>query len=335
MDAFSEVLGGVRLRGAVFFRAAFTAPWDLPVPHSSALAQTLAPGSRHLVLYHFLVDGPLRARVADAPSWVSLSAGDIVVFPHGHAHELSGGSGGRGVDPRAVMEKVRSGDLSPLETGGGGERTQLVCGYLACDPLRCGPILESLPPMLHVNVRSDDAGRWLEQSILHVANEAIAQRPGTDAMLVRLSEALFVDTLRRYVAGLPDSSTGWLAGARDPAVGRALTLMHSRSHHPWTIGGLAEEAGLSRSVLVERFTKYVGEPPMTYLTSWRLRLAAEALETTSKGVAEIAANVGYESEAAFNRAFKRMFELPPARFRRERRESACSPPSRLPPAASR
>jgi AraC-like DNA-binding protein len=328
LDAFSEVLGGVRLRGAVFFRAAFSAPWDLFVPRSSELAQMLAPGSKHLVIYHFVVNGPLRARVADDPS-VPLSAGDIVVFPHGHSHELGSGPGGRGVDTQAVMKKIRSGDLSPLETGGGGERTELVCGYLACDPLRCGPILDSLPSMLHVNVRSDGTGRWLEQSILHLADEAAAGRPGTDAMLVRLSEALFVDTLRRYVARLPDTSTGWLAGARDAGVGRALTLMHSRPDHPWTIAELAGEIGMSRSVLVERFTRYLAEPPMTYLTNCRLRLAAEALETTSKGVADIAADVGYESEAAFNRAFKRMFSVPPARFRRERRGS---PPRELPSA---
>lgn len=200
--------------------------------------------------------------------------------------------------------------------------TELVCGYLACDPLLCGPILQGLPALLKVHVRSDRAGQWLEQSILHLADEAAANHAGSGAMLAKLSEALFVDTLRRYVAGLPEHATGWLAGARDEAVGRALTLLHQRPHHAWTIAELGEAVGLSRSVLVERFSRYLGEPPMAYLTGWRLRLSAEALTTTSKAVGDIGADVGYESEAAFNRAFKRAFGLPPATFRREQRAAA-------------
>jgi transcriptional regulator GlxA family with amidase domain len=181
--------------------------------------------------------------------------------------------------------------------------------------------------MLTVNVRTDRAGHWLEQSILHLAEEAAADRAGSEAMLAKLSEALFVDTLRRYVTGLPHPTTGWLAGARDPVVGRSLALLHKRPSHPWTIAGLAEEVGLSRSALVDRFTRYLSEPPMAYLTGWRLRLAAEALTSTPKGVADIAADVGYDSEAAFNRAFKRVFGVPPARYRRNSRDPAASPGS--------
>ena len=136
-------------------------------------------------------------------------------------------------------------------------------------------------------------------------------------MLAKLSEALFVDTLRRYVASLPEEETGWLAGARDPVVGKSLAILHSRVRHPWTIAELAREVGLSRSALVERFSRFLRVPPMTYLTRWRLQLAARALTTTPRGVAHIAADVGYESEAAFNRAFKREFRVPPARYRRE------------------
>ena len=144
-------------------------------------------------------------------------------------------------------------------------------------------------------------------------------------MLAKLSEALFVDTIRRYVTGLPDQTTGWLAGARDPIVGKSLALFHRRPKHPWTIAELATDVGLSRSALVERFTRYLSEPPIAYLTGWRLRLAAEALTTTPKGVADIAADVGYESEAAFNRAFKRVFRVPPARYRRQSRSPESSP----------
>ena len=169
------------------------------------------------------------------------------------------------------------------------------------------------------NLRTDRSGHWLENSVLHLADEAASGHAGSEAVLAKLSEALFVDTLRRYLSGLPQRESGWLAGARDPIVGKSLMLLHSRIQHPWTIAELAREVGLSRSSLVERFTRYLSEPPMAYLIRWRLQLAARALAATSRGVAEIAADVGYESDSAFNRAFKREFDSPPARYRRERR----------------
>jgi AraC-like DNA-binding protein len=258
---------------------------------------------------------------------VELSPGDIVVFPHGDPHHLSGGSGANQVESAAVIQKIATRDISPMQSGGGGATTRFVCGYLTCDPLLCGPILESLPPILKVNVRTDRSGHWLEQSILHLVEEAASDRAGSDVMLAKLSEALFVDTLRRYVAGLPDQTTGWLAGARDAVVGKSLALLHRRAHHAWTIAELAAEVGVSRSALVARFTRYLSDPPMAYLTGWRLRLAAQALTSSPKGVADIAAAVGYESEAAFNRAFKRAFGVPPARYRRQSRNPASSPGS--------
>jgi len=323
MDAFSEVLSGVRLKGAVFFSAEFSAPWVLSTPNCGALASTLAPGAPHLVIYHFVVDGSARVRLEGGAD-VELSPGDIVVFPRADPHHLSGGSGANQIESAAVFRKIATRDLSPMHAGGGGATTRFVCGYLTCDPLLCGPILQSLPPMLKVNVRTDRSGHWLEHSILHLLEEAASDRAGSDAMLAKLSEALFVDTLRRYVAGLPDQTTGWLAGARDPVVGKSLALLHRCPNHPWTIAALASEVGLSRSALVERFTRYLSDSPMAYLTGWRLRLAAQALTSTPKGVADIAADVGYESEAAFNRAFKRAFGLPPARYRRQTRNPASS-----------
>src|SRR5579863_465331 len=193
---------------------------------------------------------------------------------------------------------------------------------MSCDPHLSRPILSGLPPVFNVNVRADSSGAWLESSILHLLEEAASGRVGSEAMLAKLSEALFVDTLRRYVAGLPEQQMGWLAGARDPVVGKSLGLLHSRFAHPWTIADLADEVGVSRSALVERFTRYLDEPPMTYLTRWRLQLAARSLEGTSRSVAEIAAEVGYESEAAFNRAFKREFGQPPGRYREDHRSVA-------------
>ncbi|MFO1375817.1 MAG: AraC family transcriptional regulator [Steroidobacteraceae bacterium] len=318
MDAFSEVLSGVRLKGAVFFHAEFSAPWVLSTPQSCALAPTLAPGSPHLLIYHYVVDGEAQASLADGRG-VTLGPGDVVVLPHGDAHDLGNGAHARALDGALLLAKIAARDLAPMRAGGGGARTRFVCGFMACDPQLCAPILDGLPAILRVNVRADRAGQWLEQSLLHLVEEAGAARAGADAMLAKLSEALFVDTLRRYVAALPESQTGWLAGARDPLVGRSLALLHARSAHHWTIAELADAVGASRTVLVEHFSRYLGEAPIAYLTRWRLQLAARTLASTSRGVAAIAADVGYESEAAFNRAFKRAFGLPPARYRREHR----------------
>jgi transcriptional regulator GlxA family with amidase domain len=166
-----------------------------------------------------------------------------------------------------------------------------------------------------VSIRNDASGRWLENSIRFSVDEADRPAPGREAVLAKLSEVLFVETLRAYIAQLPPEQTGWLAGARDPEVGKGLALMHRDPAHPWTVASLAKEVGVSRSVLAERFRHYLNVPPMAYLTNWRLQLGAQMLLSTSYSVAQIALEVGYESEAAFNRAFKREFETPPARFR--------------------
>jgi AraC-like DNA-binding protein len=318
MDALSEILGRVALKGALFFSAEFSAPWGFSSPPSLSLAPALSPGARHLVIYHFLVEGCGLVRLEDG-STLRLEAGDVIVLPHGDPHGLCSGEGVRDMDVSTILGKIQSRDLGAMQAGGGGAVTRFVCGYMACDPLLSRPILNGLPPAFKVNLRTDRSGHWLEDSILHLVEEAGSGNAGSEAMLAKLSEALFVDTLRRYIATLPEEEIGWLAGARDPVVGKSLTLMHRKAQHPWTIAELAKEVGISRSVLVERFTRYLSEPPMAYLMRWRLHLAARALTASSRGVAEIAADVGYESEAAFNRAFKREFGLPPARYRREHR----------------
>jgi transcriptional regulator GlxA family with amidase domain len=188
---------------------------------------------------------------------------------------------------------------------------------MGCEPRLSQLFLAGLPPVFKINIRSDNSGQWLENSIRFSVGEANASLAGGEAVLAKLSEALFVEILRRYIARLPAEQTGWLAGARDPEVGKVLALMHRNPAHPWTLADLAGEAGMSRSVLAERFRQYLGEPPMSYLTRWRLQLGAQMLNSTSYSVAQIAAEVGYESEPAFNRAFKREFNLPPARFRAE------------------
>jgi AraC-like DNA-binding protein len=335
MDAFSEILSGVKLKGAVFFRAEFSAPWGVTEASSEKLASEFAPGADHMVLYHFMIDGGAFVRTLDGPS-LELFPGDVVIFPHGDAHHITSAKGATAPFPNyGINSKIKASDLTPLRAGGGGDVTRFVCGYMTCDPYLIRPILSGLPPVFKVNIRTDHSGHWLENSILHLVEEAASGRVGSEAMLAKLSEALFVDTLRRYVAALPEQQMGWLAGTRDPVVGKSLGLLHGRVAHPWTIAGLADEVGISRSALVERFTKYLSEPPMAYLTRWRLHLASRSLEKTSRGVAEIAADVGYESEAAFNRAFKREFGLPPGRYRRDhKRVSAQNPGIRSAEAAS-
>jgi AraC-like DNA-binding protein len=318
MDAFSEVLSAVKLRGALFFNAEFSAPWGFAAPRSNAMAPDLLPGAEHLIIFHLLIDGAAFAQLEDGRP-IGLSAGDIVIFPHGDPHTFGNGSPSQVLNGEGMLALIRCRDLGPMRTGGGGEVTRFVCGYMACDPQLCRPILAGLPRVLKVNVRSGASGHWLEGSIRRLVEEVGSDQPGSEAMLAKLSEALFVETLRQYVASLPAEETGWLAGARDPEVGKSLAILHSRVDHPWTIAELAKEVGMSRTALVERFGRYLSEPPMAYLTRWRLQLAARRLTSTPRSVAEIAGEVGYESEAAFNRAFKREFGSPPARFRRERR----------------
>jgi AraC-like DNA-binding protein len=207
--------------------------------------------------------------------------------------------------------------LELLSFGGGGAAAHFICGFLACDPRLCQVYLAGLPPVLKVNLRDDPSGQWLENSLRFSVGQAATREAGSGAMLTKLSEALFAETLRRYVRALPEGQTGWFAAARDPAVGKALTLIHHQPTRPWTLAELAQEAGTSRTVLAERFRHFLSDSPMAYLTRWRLQLGARALSSTLESVARIAGDVGYESEAAFNRAFKRAYGLPPARYRKD------------------
>jgi AraC-like DNA-binding protein len=320
MDVLSEVLKVVKLEGAVFYNAEFSSPWSFRSPPSRTVAPYLAPGAKHVILYHLLTEGRGYARLEDSER-IPLEAGDIVIFPHGDPHIMENGPRIKTVDNGEELKRILSQGLKLARMGGGGEVTKFVCGYMSCEPRLSETFLGSLPSLFKVNIRNDTAGRWLENSIRFSVDEADASRAGSEAVLAKLSEASFVETLRRYVASLPQEHTGWLAGARDAEVGKALALMHRRPAHPWTIADLSKEVGISRSVLAERFRHYLGEPPIAYLTRWRLQLGAQMLISTSYGVAQIAFEVGYESEPAFNRAFKRKFSLPPARFRTESQSS--------------
>jgi AraC-like DNA-binding protein len=244
-----------------------------------------------------------------------LSAGDNVIFPHGDAHIMGSGQAAAPPDYGGELARIFSQGLKLARAGGGGQITRFVCGYMACDPQIGKTLLGGLPSVLRVEIGNDASGEWLENSIRFSVAEAEESRAGSEAVRARLSEVLFVETLRRYLSTLPAEATGWLAGARDAQIGTVLALLHRDPSRQWTLEELAKAAGLSRSVLAERFQQYLGEPPIAYLTRWRHQLAAQRLAASSDGVARIAADVGYRSEAAFNRAFKRAFGLTPARFR--------------------
>lgn len=317
MDVLSEVLKAVRLDGAIFYNAEFSAPWCVRQPASHTMASSLSAASKHVIIYHLLTEGCGYAHVEGDGRPLLLNAGDIVIFPHGDPHIMGNGAPVTPVDSAQELQRILAEGLKVSRFGGGGELTKLICGYMSCDPQLSRIFLGGLPPILKVNIRQDTSGQWLEQSIRYSVSHADASSPGDEAVRAKLSEVLFVDTIRRYISLLPPEQTGWLAGIRDPDVGKTLALLHRQPAHSWTIASLANEVGMSRSVLAERFRRYLAETPIAYLTRWRLQLGAQKLTSSSHSVAEIAAEVGYESEPSFNRAFKREFGLPPARFRHQ------------------
>jgi AraC-like DNA-binding protein len=321
MDVLSEMLKAVKLDGAVFFHGEFSSPWCARQPDGCSVAAYLSSSSTHVIIFHLLTEGRGYARIEKNGRPVSLSPGDIVMFPHGDAHLMGNGPPVTPVDSAEQLQQVLAEGRMLSQFGGGGELTKLICGYMACD-LRLSQIfLAGLPSVLKINIRDSPSGKWLEDTLRYSVEHADASGPGGTAVVAKLSEALFADTLRRYIEKLPASQTGWLAGVRDPDIGKALALLHKQPSHPWTIASLANEVGLSRSVLAERFRHYLSDTPMGYLTRWRLQLAAQALTSTSNSVAEVAGDVGYESEPSFNRAFKREFGAPPARFRSQSRSA--------------
>jgi AraC-like DNA-binding protein len=317
MDALSELLRAVKLSGAMFFKSSCSSPWCLNAPPSSAFLPYIRSRATHVIEFHHLTEGTAFVKVGEEVT--PLAAGDIVMMPHGDAHVMGAGVGGSPIDGTAALPGLWSGKLALASFGGGGPVTGLVCGYLACDGQLLKPVLAGLPRVIRINLRADPSGDWLDNTLRHALGQAAARTPGSDVILAHMAEVLFAETLRRYLLSLPAGRSGWLAGAGDPAVGRALAALHRDPAHDWTLELLAQEAGISRSVLTDRFTKFLGQAPMAYLTDWRLELGAEALRSSSRSVQRVALDVGYESEAAFNRAFKRRFKAPPARYRKESR----------------
>jgi AraC-like DNA-binding protein len=316
MDALSDVLRAVRLTGAVFFDVEASDPWVAETPAGPSIVRNIFPDADHLMSYHVVTHGSCWACPLDGEP-VELRAGDVVVFPHGDAHAMCSAPGMRHAPDVGRFRQPDDGQLPfTLSVGEPQEDpAHLVCGFLGCDAGPFNPLLEALPRVIRVN---DQQGGAIGAFVQFALAESKQRRIGGEIVLGRLSELMFVDVVRRYLETLPEDRTGWLAGLRDRFVGRALTALHRDPAQAWTLESLAREVGLSRSALAERFTQFVGQPPMQYLTNWRMQLAASLLLSGKDGVAEIAGCVGYESEAAFSRAFKKVVGTPPSQWRRSR-----------------
>jgi AraC-like DNA-binding protein len=325
MDALSDVLRVIHLTGAVFLNAEFTAPWSVLAGSGSGDCAAYMPDAKHIVYYHLVTQGSCLVMVPGlAP--VRLEAGDLVLFPRGDAHVVASALGLDAV-PIAQLLKPSAADavIHHVEHGGGGETTRAVCGFLACDKRLFEPLLLALPRVLKFHAQKGSASSWVEASLRSTVEESVTSAAGLATVVAKLAELLFVEALRRHIDTLPPDEKGWLSGFRDPYVGRALTLMHTRPAHPWTVVELGREVALSRSALAARFAHALGQSPMNYLSSWRMYLAAHLLGTSNQTIAAITEQVGYDSEPSFYRAFKRAFGVPPASFRPER-VRAVSPP---------
>jgi AraC-like DNA-binding protein len=316
MDALSETLRVLQLRGAFFIQARFTAPWCYESPETDTVAPLLEPHADRVVIFHLVTHGECFVEMQGMPP-KHLVAGDVVVFPQGDAHRMNSQAGlppARGQKLHALVAR-RPGNIM---YGGGGAATRIACGYLACDARSAQMLLGGLPNMLHVNVRGSPAGAWLEASVQYALAEARSPRPGGAGVLAKLAEVLFIEVLRIYIHAHSVGQSGWLAGLSDRIVGGALNAMHQRPAHPWTLEELAREAGTSRSVLAERFQYLVGTAPIQYLTQWRMLMATHLLCRSKTPLTKVAQEVGYQTDTAFSRAFRREFGVPPAAWRRSR-----------------
>jgi AraC-like DNA-binding protein len=320
MDVLSDVLAAVRLNGAVFFDIDAGTPWVGESPPSSVIAPSIMPGAEHLIMFHLVMSGSCWAALGsgDDQQAVRLAPGDVVVFPNGHQNVMSSSPGARGEPNMSIYHRPVDQPLPFYLRHGseGPERTRFVCSFLGCDSRPFNPLLSALPDM--ICARNPEGGGWVVDLFRVALAEADRRRAGTETVLAKLSELMFVEVLRRHIETLPADSRGWLSGLRDKHVGEALKLIHGRPSRAWTLDELAHDVGLSRTTFADRFVHYVGMPPMQYLARWRMQLAARKLENPGVSIAEVAAEVGYESEAAFNRAFKKLIGVPPGSWRRSK-----------------
>jgi AraC-like DNA-binding protein len=312
-DLLSDVLARVRLSGAIFLRGEYSAPWALDSPESHELLQLLAPGAKRLILFHIVREGS--CWVSARGERVEMRAGDVAVLPFADRH-LMGSPGYADAIPIAQLLPPPPWDGVPTcRFEGGGANTSVVCGYLKCDDLLFNPMLRLLPPLFRVRPQPGPAEQWMHACVQYALDENVHRRPGGASVMARLPELLFIEALRLYANGIPANATGWLAAMKDPVVGHALAHMHAEPAHRWSVTELATRSFTSRSVLDDRFRKLLGCSPIRYLTEWRLQLAADLMRGGRIKLADVAQRVGYESEEAFSRAFRRHVGQSPGQWR--------------------
>jgi AraC-like DNA-binding protein len=317
MDALSDLLRVAHLTGGVFLHAEFSAPWCIAARVGPEhCAPVLGPAS-HLIIYHYVVEGELRIRLAsEGGDGLLFRPGEVALLPRNDLHLMGGDLSLPPVSAGEIIQPPKDGGLFSIHHGGGGGRTQMICGFLGCESAEDNPVISTLPALLKLNTAEGGGAEWIRSTLQYGAAEVAAGRPGSETVLAKLSELLFVEAVRRYAEALPEGQTGWLAGLREPHVARALALLHRDITRSRNVDDLSREVGLSRSALADRFISLIGVPPMHYLAKWRMRVATQKLRSTSASLAQIADLVGYGSEAAFSRAFKKAFGTAPATWRR-------------------
>ena len=317
MDALSDVLRVMRLKGGVFLHVEFCDPWCVSVKVHTRSCSPYLGETAHVIPYHFVLDGRMRVGMEDGRTF-DLAAGDSIMFPRNDVHVLGSDLSRPALPSRDFVRQPMEGGLYSMTIGRGPAPTRIVCGFLGAEQVTGNPVIAALPPALHLDGRPGSAGDWIRTSFHHAAEQIAAGRMGSEVMMSRLSELLFVEAIQRYAESLDGGQSGWLAGLKDPYVARALALLHARVAEDWTVDALGREVGLSRSALAERFVEVIGMPPMQYLANWRIHVAAHELISSKKPISQIAEEVGYDSEASFTRAFKRVMAAPPAAWRRQR-----------------
>ncbi len=313
IDPLSEVLRSIRLTGGIFLDAHFTAPWCV---HTKIVAEDCGAflvKPPLLIAYHFVIEGRVLLSI-EGESSIEVKAGEVVLLPRNDTHTLASAAGLVPTSARLLIQPSADGGLAKVSHGGGGEAAHLVCGFLGSEE-PYNPLIATLPRMLKLDVREGVSRDWVEASLRYAASELTAGRLASSSLLSRLSELLFVEAMRQYSVTFTDQDAGWLKGVTDPQIGRALAAIHHNFSFPWSADSLAREVSMSRSAFVDRFTTLIGMPPIRYLTIWRLQTAKQRLRETPKTITQLAPEVGYGSEEAFSRAFKREFGLSPARWR--------------------
>ena len=315
MDALSDVLRVVGLTGAVFMDARFTAPWCVTGTIGRDRCKPYMATPAHVIGFHYILDGQCVTAV-EGQEPCTLAAGDMVLYPRNEEHRIGSDVGLPLTDTADLVQSSDGVGVLRIDHGGGGAECRLICGFLGGDA-QLEPLIATLPSVMKLTVRDTPGGEWISQSFRFGARQLSNADPGAAAIMSKMSELLFVEALRRYLATMPEERTGFLAGLRDPAIGKALALLHTQVAREWTAEDLAGAVNLSRSTFAERFTMLIGQPPMKYLTNWRMQVAAHKLREGRLTIGQIALDIGYDSEAAFTRAFKRELGVPPATWRRQ------------------